>query len=272
MKWWNDLIVDNPMLIEVRLFRRKFFGAHAVANTLALAAIAFLVALVIGLLYMYEIPYVPVAITALLVVSILVPVLLHAAIAGERERRSWDMLLVAPITNAQIVVGKFLGAASAVGMIVATFGVALFISSFPDGDRINTGSMVFFVMLTYAFALAGFSIFVSSLAKRSMTALSIIYGSLFFVMVVLPSLLTASSPHSTDAAFYLNPFHVVTEINAPENPNVVDPLISLERNSYMTYGGVHVILYSILAIAFLSVAIYQLNSSGLDDPMLNKAK
>ena len=273
MRWWHDLIADNPMMIETKLFMRKFFGAHAIANTLAIGAIAALLCLLIGLLYVYEIPYTGPAIAALVVLTLAIPVLLHGAIAGERERRSWEMLMVAPITNAQIVIGKFAGAAQAIFAITGAFAVAILMAYYPRDDRLMTAPVVIGVMLSFAFLVAGFTMLISSFSKRSITAISVVYGGMFFMLVVLPALITASSPRSDEAAFYLNPFYVVTQINQERTPGYYDgynPAVvaqgQLAVNSYLVYGVMHIVMYSVLAVLCLYISIRTLNTSGLDDP------
>jgi ABC-type transport system involved in multi-copper enzyme maturation permease subunit len=274
MRWWQDLISDNPMMIETKLFFRKFFGAHAIANTLAIVAIATLLSLLIGLLYVYEIPYVGPAIAALAVLTLVIPILLHGAIAGERERRSWEMLLVAPITNAQIVIGKFAGSAQAILVIVGAFAVAIVIADFPRGDRLASAPVVIGVVLTFALLVAGFTMLISSFSKRSITAISVVYGCMFFALVVLPALITASSPRSDEFALYLNPFFAVGQINQERMPDVTyityDPAVVAETsfavNSYLVYGVMHIVIYSTLAALCLYVSIRSLNASGLDDP------
>lgn len=280
MRWWSELIVDNPMLIEAKLFGRRFFGAHAIANTLAVAAIALLLALVVGLLYVYELSYTGPSIAALVVLTILVPILLHGSIAGERERRSWDMLLVAPITNAQIIIGKFSATVGAIAIIVIAFGLAIFIGDYPKNDRLATGSMVLLVILTFALLLAAFTLLVSAWSKRSITALSIVYGSLFFTLVALPALITATSTHTEEIVYYLNPYYAVTQINQERFPPDYyidyDPAVAPEGpvdvNSYLVYGVMHILIYSALAVLCLWLATRSLNVSGLDDPMLKRSK
>lgn len=273
MRWWHDLIADNPMMIETKLFMRKFFGAHAIANTLAIGAIAALLCLLIGLLYVYEIPYTGPAIAALVVLTLAIPVLLHGAIAGERERRSWEMLMVAPITNAQIVIGKFAGVAQAILVITGAFAVAILMAYYPRDDRLATAPIVIGVALSFAFLVAGFTMLISSFSKRSITAISVVYGGMFFMLVVLPALVAASSPRSDEAALYLNPFYVVTQINQERKPDYYDsynPAVvaqdQLAVNSYLVYGVMHIVMYSVLAALCLYISIRTLNASGLDDP------
>src|SRR5207302_725971 len=45
------------------------------------------------------------------------PLVLHSSIAGERERRSWDLLLIAPVTKAQLVVGKLISGLAILGAV-----------------------------------------------------------------------------------------------------------------------------------------------------------
>src|SRR5471030_1873350 len=111
---WNDLIVHNPMLIEITRFRRRFLSPAAggsvqgVLLVLALICYATIVLIVIENRQSISPIYLIMFETGLL--TVLAPMLLYNSIAGERERRSWDLLLAAPITKSHIVVGKFIGA------------------------------------------------------------------------------------------------------------------------------------------------------------------
>ncbi len=273
MRWWNELVTDNPMMIESKLFVRKFFGAHAIANVLALGAITLLLGLLIGMLYVYEVSYKGPAIGALVVLTILVPILLHASNAGERERRSWEMLLVAPITNAQIVIGKFMGAVNAILIVVAAFSFAIIVAFYPRDDRLLTAPIVILVILSYAIVLGAFTVLVSSWSKRSISAISIVYGSLFFLFLAFPMLFSATAPESAEGPLYVNPFYVVTQINEERYwdqykyySSGVTPEGPIAVNNYVVYGLMHIFLYSTIAVLCLWLATGSLNSSGLDDP------
>jgi hypothetical protein len=111
---WNDLVVRNPMLIEIQRYRRRylsFSGVHAVNSAvlaLALLCYAGVVLLVCNFRGALSGIALIAAQTGLFV--LFAPGMLYGTIAGERERRSWDLLLVAPISKAQIVMGKLIGA------------------------------------------------------------------------------------------------------------------------------------------------------------------
>ncbi|MBA3725061.1 MAG: ABC transporter permease subunit [Armatimonadetes bacterium] len=277
MNWWQDLIVANPMLIETKRFMRRFLGAHAMTNWIAVLIIGILLSMVVGLIYIYEFNYIGASMAALLTFSILVPIMLHGAVAGERERRSWDMLLVAPVTSSQIVAGKFMGAATAIGFTALAFGAAILISYFPGGDKLPTGTMILLVIASFAYCLAAFTLLVSTRSRRSMTALGIVYGCLFLGLIVLPALLATTGADNSESAFYLNPYYAITQINLERYDNFTPPSFPegapvLGRNSYVVYGFAHVGVYLGLAALCLYLATIALNSAGWEDPMLKRRK
>ncbi|MGI8924618.1 MAG: ABC transporter permease [Fimbriimonadales bacterium] len=264
------------MLIETKRFMRRFLSAHAMTNGIVVLIIGILLSMIVGLIYVYELNYIGASMAALLAFSLLVPIMLHGAVAGERERRSWDMLLVAPVTNSQIIAGKFIGAATAIGVIVLAFGTAIFISYFPNGDKFPTGTTILLVIASFAYFVAAFTLFVSTRSRRSMTALGIVYGCLFLGLVVLPALLATAGADDSESAFYLNPYYAITQINMERydsfNVDFQGEGRVLGRNGYLVYGFVHVGVYLCLAAVCLYLATIALNSAGWEDPMLKRKK
>src|SRR5580700_7679125 len=104
---WTELVAKNPMLIEVSRYRRKLFSFSR-SNPIGGMIVGVVAVTYVGIVSMivsfradispFVLIYIQTAIFLLIA-----PILLHSAVAGERERRSWDLLLAAPITKAQIV-------------------------------------------------------------------------------------------------------------------------------------------------------------------------
>ena len=122
---WDDLVLKNPMLIEIQRFRRRFLSFSG-SNTMNSAVLALCLVCYAGLVLIVlqargNISPLVIVMFQTGIFTIFAPGMLHGAIAGERERRSWDLLLVAPISKAQIVVGKFIGAMAALGIASVLF-------------------------------------------------------------------------------------------------------------------------------------------------------
>jgi ABC-type transport system involved in multi-copper enzyme maturation permease subunit len=270
MSLWSHLVTENPMMIETKRFARKFFGANFLSNWIVVLIIGSLLLTIYGMIYENELHYLGASSFALFLVTILVPILLHGAIAGERERRSWDMLLVAPVTKEQIVIGKFLGVALGIGAIVATLAVAIFVSDFPSGDRMLTGIIMVLIVGSFAYAVAGITMFVSSRSKRSMTALGVVYGCLFMLLLGIP-MFGAAATMDPDA-LYLNPFYAVTQVNAEHYDYDATTFAQTDggNRGYVAYGVAHVIIYVGLALTFLYLSTISLNSAGFEEPRIKR--
>lgn len=222
LEQWNDLIVHNPMLIEITRFRRRFLSPAAsgsvngILMTLGLICYATIVLVVIEnrdsispiILIMCE--------TGLL--TILAPMLLYNAIAGERERRSWDLLLAAPITKAQIVVGKFMGAMSALLAATILFQVPIEIAGVSyERSHWQTLLSADLMAFTFLMTVCALTILFSARVKRGLMALGATLGSLVSLLVVFPSIVSVGSgPENlamSDVAFFLHPFFALARIS-----------------------------------------------------------
>src|SRR3978361_787141 len=108
-------VIQNPMLIEALRMGRKFFGVSRVGK--ASAVFIWLGAVIYALLFMTVLAFrrdmssegIILCQTGLF--CFLLPAITYGAISGEREKRSWDLLIVAPVSKSQIVLGKFLSSA-----------------------------------------------------------------------------------------------------------------------------------------------------------------
>lgn len=210
---WENLVVGNPMLIEITRFRRKYFtfnGNAASSAILALALVCYVGLIMVVLSGKGEIPPIALVIFQTGVLTLLAPSMLHGAIAGERERRSWDLLLVAPITKAQIVVGKFIGAVAAIGL---TMGLCLFpiLMAAVTYRRTNWSDLFLSELVSGSFALlvCALTLLLSARVRRGFMALGASLGTLAVILVVIPLLFMAvsgGSPGTAEITLLLHPF------------------------------------------------------------------
>lgn len=243
------------MNIETTRFRRKFlsFSTSRGAN----ATVLILVCLAYGMLSLSIIsskgnvsPDIVVYLQTALF-TILAPALLHGSIAGERERRSWDFLLVAPITHAQIVVGKFLGACAIMLVVVLAGLIPAAIAGLThDPAYSNLGIFAFVEMegisITYAMCVFAVTLFFSARVKRPMAALGTVYGLLVVTLLGLPAVLSVgigSSKVEADTLMFLNPFIAESKLAEPSNISGLPAYL---------FGLPHVLLYLGLSIVVLA--------------------
>ena len=270
---WDDLVVHNPMLIEITRFRRRFLtlnGNNSIAAVIwSLIAVCYagLILLVISVRSDAD-PMILVYIQTTLF-SLAAPMTLHSSIAGERERRSWDLLLAAPITKAQIVVGKFIGALAAVGMGAAAFAIPIAICALSYG---HTHYMSLWlgeaVSLSFTILVCATTLLFSARVKRSFMALGASLGTVFVGLVVIPALFAvligSGLPMYDDVLLYLHPFYVLTRVGGMDGSNTV--------LSAAWFGIPQIALYLVLSTIILGWSIQTLNFAENEVKFLPKAK
>jgi ABC-type transport system involved in multi-copper enzyme maturation permease subunit len=261
---WDDLVVKNPMLIEIQRFRRRFlsFSGSNTLNSavlvLALVCYAGMVLLVLEardglspqLLIVFQ--------TGLF--TVFAPGMLHGAIAGERERRSWDLLLVAPISKAQIVAGKFIGALAALGVAAGLLLFPILIAAISYRhtnwfDLLTSEA----VSLSFVIAVCALTILLSARVRRPFMALGASLGSLGILLIVVPLLLGVFQLKSTSLAmeelFLYHPFYVLFRLY-----NIDEGMYSGDAYLHAgMWGWPQVFLYLALAAILVGWAANTLN-------------
>ncbi|MBX7132819.1 MAG: ABC transporter permease [Fimbriimonadaceae bacterium] len=224
--WFVDLILDNPMLIEIRRFRRKYVSTRGTGFA---GFLLFMVAY--GLLVTVQLRW-PQGMSPGVVLMIelglfcfLVPTLIHGAIAGERERRSWDFLLVAPVTRAQVVVGKFMGSAWGIvlasGLFLVPLTISLVAESFPSPygyygvqrhTSLHDAFLGVLVVVTFALMIAALTLFFSARCKRPLMALGASLGLIAIGLIAFPILVAPMMTRETELIMYFHPFYVLFQL------------------------------------------------------------
>ncbi|AIE83926.1 ABC transporter permease [Fimbriimonas ginsengisoli] len=232
---WEQLVVHNPMLIEIQRFRRRYLSFGG-SNTLNSAVLGLGLVCYAGLVLMVmngqgDISPLWIIMLQTGLYTLFAPGMLHGAIAGERERRSWDLLLVAPITKAQIVVGKFIGALAALAAATAMFLFPVAIAAVTY-RRTNWHDLLLCELLSISFAIAvcSMTLLISARVKRPFMALGASLGALGVVLVVAPILLavvfSTSGMRDVDLLYFLHPFYALGQIS-----------VLSEGSSYGRSGG-----------------------------------
>ena len=266
---------ENPMRIEISRFRRRFLGFGGTGLTSAVLSLVLLcyVGLVMLVVNMRgDLPPVALIIFQTILFCFFGPAMLHGAIAGERERRSWDLLLVAPISKAQIVAGKFMGALAALGIGAAAMALPTLIAAL--GYR-KTGlwdlALAEAVSLSFCTLICAWTIFLSARAKRPFMALGATLGTLALGLLIVPALfvsLAGNDRFSTEIFLGLNPFTALAALmESGEGRGLYGDGAVIDRSMY---GVPHILLYLFLTIAFLVYAEKTLNFAENDVRFLPK--
>lgn len=123
------------------------------------------------------------AVVQLFLIMIIVPAITGGSISGERERQTFDLLLVSKMKPASIVTGKlFSSIAIVLFMIIASmpvFAITVMFGGIGVTDIVLT--VIYFVCS--AFCLGSLSILFSALVKKSSVAMVVVYMLLFVAIV-----------------------------------------------------------------------------------------
>lgn len=253
----DALVRENPMRIEIARFRRRFLGFGGSGMTNVLLALVLLCYVGLAMLVIDvrgDLPPLSLIMFQTGLFCFFGPAMLHGAIAGERERRTWDLLLVAPITKAQIVAGKFMGALVALGIGSVALGLLVLISAVGYG-RTSLYDVLLGegVSLSFCVLVCAWTIFLSSRAGRPFMALGTTVGTLALGLVVVPLLfasLAGGDRFTTEVFLYLNPFAALTVLG--RDPGFSGGYGDVVATSL--YGLPHILLYLGLAVTFLVYA------------------
>ncbi len=251
----KELFTSNPILLDFRRSIRKFFGVGRQGKlNLAVSTISALIYGLVLLIAWTTREYVsPMAYVIVLnvLLCLIVPAAMHGAIAGERERRSWDFLMVAPISNAQIVAGKFMSGLGLIALMTSLF-LPMMIISFNDKTDASLSKTVGMLAVTISFAvfLAAFSLYISSRSKRAFAANLSIYGFQFLGLVVYPIVVLILSQGASETwAFFLHPFMV----NAALWQGAQSYSYSYRNDNILLTGGgiIQALTFTLMALALL---------------------
>ena len=263
MRHWIDaLVLRNPMRIEIARFRRRFlgFGGSGFNNVvLALALLVYtgLVMLVVNV--RGDMPPVAIVVFQTGLLCFFGPAMLHGAIAGERERRTWDLLLVAPISKAQIVFGKFMGAAAAIGLGTLALGLPTVFAAVAYAKTTFVDLLLAEgVSVSFGLFVCALTLFLSARVKRPFMALGASLGTLLLAFLVVPALLLSLAGNERltgETILYLNPFVTLFRL-MEETSSTSDygPFIPAAL-----YGFPHILIYLGMALGLLIYAEKTLN-------------
>lgn len=103
------------------------------------------------------------------------PALSMRLLSEEKKNGTAELLMTSPLTTTQLVLGKYLGAVSILGMILAlcsVFPVVLELLAEPEWPAVGTA---FLGMLLYGMVILAIGLFASSLTENQIIALLITY-------------------------------------------------------------------------------------------------
>ncbi|HWD39536.1 MAG TPA: ABC transporter permease [Fimbriimonas sp.] len=266
--WVRKLFFTNPMKIEVIRFKGRFINVTPSAalnrTMLAMAVLSYLAITWMVWLARRDLdPVVPILIQTVLMLLV-GPAAAHGTIAGERDRKSWDLLQVAPISHAEIVTGKFLSifammVAAVIAFLPSVLIAWLFhVNGYGDSTQYVTASGLWRLILIEGISLASataattYTIYLSSRMKSAnatlATAISSLVGLYLVVPLGLAALVSNGSGKVMDLLMVYHPIWAIVRIWESANDNITLPFLD------KFYGLPTIGLYALLSAVFLGAA------------------
>jgi ABC-type transport system involved in multi-copper enzyme maturation permease subunit len=259
------------MMAEVRMANSRFIGGRGwSAGQIASGAIC-------GMLYLYflsmviqnseviEVSYL--FMTMLGMMMLVLPIVLHGVIAGEREKRSLEMLLAAPVTSRQIAMAKLMRSA----LFVAVVGVAFLlpiltvlvvqttkghVQGFDDMTNGYLASLAsLFVILLASLANASISLAISATAKSTSAAMIANVGVHFFLLGFVPLLLSPIWMVAPDIAAHISCAHPFWTLMA---------FLPMSGQSTLNVSGLTAILIGTVVWSAITIICFMYVVSSLD--------
>jgi len=287
MSRYSKVFAGNPMLSESKRFLRRYLGfRRGPVHIAALVIAALMYLLLIGMIF--AIPDVPpnvVVIVQLCLYCFILPTMLQGSIAGEREKGTWETLLSAPVSKAQIVFGKFWNGMLVVLLIAVLMlpPLLLWILKQPNYDALASSRINYYgpsvapqsglppntvyrlilselTTITFGILLAAWCVFVSSRSKRSFSAQGAIFASLILSLIIWPLFVGIVSDKSIEISrlfLFLHPFVIVEEFLAERSSDYQGFL----QPQMLLGGWLPSLAYLVLTVLFLTWAEYTLRFS-----------
>jgi hypothetical protein len=199
---------SNPMMAEVRRVNRKLFNAGNWKASMTAGVI------LVGIIYLFFLGMVArfydameaewMLYALMTIMFIVIPVNLNGVISTEHEKRSFEMLLVAPLTPSQIAVAKLLRGGGAflltVGLLIVPAVWLLIVQaikvSYSPGFDAGYPVIGFIsglcVVLASAVLSASVCVYISSRTRTIAASMASALGLHFVVLVLVPVILGAA--------------------------------------------------------------------------------
>jgi hypothetical protein len=250
------LFILNPLFEEATRARRKFFrtaGGPGRGLSIAIVGIA-------GLVYVWLLAEIMISrggigqvtfilFAQLTLVTLFMPISVYGAISGERERTTWEALILTRLTHGQIVVGKLVWRIAGLVILMAFFLLPILVSisySMDDGQARPLGGMIFnseqnqyisnsvwsficraeVMTFTWGFSLCAYGLWVSANTRKSVTSAALIFVSLLTVLLLLPILFNMiggpmleadySGNYGTWVLMHINSFYALSRMTGSD--------------------------------------------------------
>ena len=232
----RELFADNPMLDEAIRARRRFRRGGASAGPALYYAVIGLIVLayvwsIVAIIHSQSNVTEEMCYFELIIVTLAMPLSLYATIAGEREKATWEALVLTRLTPGQILAGKLTWRITTLLTLLLILLLQIIIGEaiHPVFGFLGTlyGQLLVF---TWGIFLGALTLFVSTISKRSVAALGITGITLVVTLLLFPMLVSIfgfgpaaynypagafnllSWQAFTNYSFHLNPFVALDKV------------------------------------------------------------
>jgi len=142
--------------------------------------------------------------TMSVILLFIMPMLTMGLFSEEKKRGTIELLLTAPLTDLQVVLGKFLAAASFFVILLSTTWIpmaVLYLYSDPASGPILTA---YLGLLLYGLAIVAVGLFISTLTENQIIAAVLSFGTIMVLWLVDVVANNAESPASKAVLTYLS--------------------------------------------------------------------
>jgi ABC-2 type transport system permease protein len=142
--------------------------------------------------------------TMSVILLFIMPMLTMGLFSEEKKRGTIELLLTAPLTDLQVVLGKFLAAASFFVILLSTTWIpmaVLYLYSDPASGPILTA---YLGLLLYGLAIVAIGLFISTLTENQIIAAVLSFGTIMVLWLVDVVANNAESPASKAVLTYLS--------------------------------------------------------------------
>ena len=250
------IFINNAMFDETLRFRRKFLR---VEGNLAKIGVFFVVVFYLCILFMFFNNHINassfIVYLELTVVVFTLPLSIYGAISEEKEKGTWEALILTRLSSAQIVAGKalwrvgllllimtlhyFAGIASILGERYSNVYVVdplFYYRLSEDFGRLTYAQAPIF---TFGLLLITFGLTISSRTNKSITSLGVIIVIMLFILAFMPMIASIifSGAGSGEAVFMncYNPYFLIAEILNNSSSNDKD-ILTVEIVKYMCFA------------------------------------
>lgn len=274
------LFILNPLFEEATRTRRKFFRtAGGPGRGLSIAIVG-----IVALIYVWLLAEIMISgggasqttfilFAQLVLVTLFMPISVYGAISGERERTTWEALILTRLTHGQIVVGKMVWRITGLIILMAFFLLPILLSMMysTNASPVSVGREAWMVIVnaeimtfTWGFGLCSYGLWVSANTRKSVTSAALIFISLLTVLVLLPILFSIIGGPVSEADYsgnygawilmHINSFYALGRMTDSGNgsygnsgDNGPDPLYGSEWGALQTgvyLAGAAIFLYA----------------------------